>query len=844
MASGRCARFWACVLDLGLTLWVLRAIVVAVLLGFAILGLAPQAQDLLVDVAAGPWWYTILFLLSVFFVWAMPTHYAARLLVDTDRRYLLRVRRRGGLVGGLQKWMPRVLGTLPFAAMLIGVARSWNNVPAVEPFSLTEEAKFSLELLAACLLASAAIFWWYLMARRGLGRVPAIDKINAMAKGLIDPLAAKLPRALALGRHAPGLSRTGSDLGPLYLALMFFFFTFLPFFAPVQFAEWLPRAIAVPFVFAGWTPLAAYAAGVGRHLRVPIISLALLGSALLTYLLGDNYSVRRINAQQHAAEVVKAQAGRSDDYALANDNEDRPLIERLKLHEAVELWKSSNCPGDSATCPRPIIIAASGGASRAGFFTASVIGKLMDGGDSIPPGEMRKRLFAISSVSGSSVGAVMSVAALAASTGQQPCKDQNFWLLYWPKVMNWQSCLEALMAGDFLTPVFAGLVFRDTLRFLGGLDSSGSFWSDRATLIERSWERYFRWSLNDQKSPSELCLANLDCPFLTLRPRQEGGEVQWLPILLLNGASVSTGQRIITSTIDPWYRPASKCPWEGSEPDQCPVFDHAYDFHWLLSDGVPATGWLAKLRSMLSFGEASREFNDVRLSTAAHNSARFPLISPPGEVRNRLNNVVDRIVDGGYFENFGAQTALELANAIRAVDAKLAPFILIISNDPEIPTVDVLKAPDAGEGEFLTDLSAPANTILNTRAARGTLAVEGIVTGLAAELPAACAPYAAHVRVWPEFEDEQAQLKRPTRKLPPSDESRRVRPLSFSWWLSKPVQLRLHQQTEFGGGNWESLSAVAKMFEPKDPKCIGKESAGEPIERKYQGVRAPQRRRP
>src|SRR5947199_144782 len=84
----------------------------------------------------------------------------------------------------------------------------------------------------------------------------------------------------------------------------------------------------------------------------------------------------------------------------------------------------------------------------------------------------------------------------------------------------------------------------------------------------------------------------------------------------------------------------------------------------------------------------------------------------------------------------------------RAVPPKLAPFILIISNDPEIPTVDVLKAPDAGEGELFTDLSAPAKTILNTRAARGTLAVEGVVTSLAQVLPDACVPYAAHVRVW------------------------------------------------------------------------------------------------
>ena len=40
--------------------------------------------------------------------------------------------------------------------------------------------------------------------------------------------------------------------------------------------------------------------------------------------------------------------------------------------------------------------------------------------------------------------------------------------------------------------------------------------------------------------------------------------------------------------------------------------------------------------------------NDVQLSTAAFNSARFPLISPAGTIRNKDQQIIDRIVDGGY----------------------------------------------------------------------------------------------------------------------------------------------------------------------------------------------------
>jgi hypothetical protein len=79
-------RVWGCVLDFALVLWVIRVPLVMTFLGFLILWLAPQAQDLFVDFAYQSVWYIPLFLLLLFFVWAMPTHYSARLLLDTDAR--------------------------------------------------------------------------------------------------------------------------------------------------------------------------------------------------------------------------------------------------------------------------------------------------------------------------------------------------------------------------------------------------------------------------------------------------------------------------------------------------------------------------------------------------------------------------------------------------------------------------------------------------------------------------------------------------------------------------------------------------------------------------------------
>lgn len=55
----------------------------------------------------------------------------------------------------------------------------------------------------------------------------------------------------------------------------------------------------------------------------------------------------------------------------------------------------------------------------------------------------------------------------------------------------------------------------------------------------------------------------------------------------------------------------------------------------------------------------------------------------------RHGNIIDRVVDGGYFENFGASTALELARVLKA--RGLSPQIILINNEPT--TTDRLENP-------------------------------------------------------------------------------------------------------------------------------------------------------
>jgi hypothetical protein len=102
----------------------------------------------------------------------------------------------------------------------------------------------------------------------------------------------------------------------------------------------------------------------------------------------------------------------------------------------------------------------------------------------------------------------------------------------------------------------------------------------------------------------------------------------------------------------------------------------------LLTTKVTAERWSDWLGFLGRYRLRRIDGDDVRLSTAAHNSARFPFISPPGSIRNHDQMIIDRIVDGGYFENYGALGAKELALAVHAVEPQLKPLVIVMSNDP------------------------------------------------------------------------------------------------------------------------------------------------------------------
>jgi hypothetical protein len=82
-----------------------------------------------------------------------------------------------------------------------------------------------------------------------------------------------------------------------------------------------------------------------------------------------------------------------------------------------------------------------------------------------------------------------------------------------------------------------------------------------------------------------------------------------------------------------------------------------------------ATGGKEDLLAHLKPGQT------LRLSTAMLLSARFPVISPVGEIA--LDGKRVRIVDGGYFDNSGGATASRMAHEVGA----LRPIGIMMTND-------------------------------------------------------------------------------------------------------------------------------------------------------------------
>ena len=434
----------------------------------------------------------------------------------------------------------------------------------------------------------------------------------------------------------------------------------------------MPQALGVVPVFALW--MAVLALLVGFLARLSIFAIPALG-LLIVYVAG--------------IEILKL----ADNHEFRH--EIRP-VERRAVDEAFDVWLGSRkdrAAYEAAQRPYPVyIVAAEGGGLYAAYLTAQFLTRMQD----LCP-SFAQHVFTVSSVSGGSLGAAVFAGLMANEpNAAQPvsCKTGAAG----PGPMEQRA--KQILSSDFLAPAVWGALFPDFLqRFiphaLGPLD--------RARVLEQAFER--SWTAPGQ-NPMARGLFDI------CGSQMAGCLTGATPLLAFNVTNVETGLQMVLSPLDLTTVGAN------ADPTQPPV-GKIYDF----------------------FGVPGREPFHLQLSTAVGLSARFPWLSPPGwysydpplaeeQMTTRRYKAAKRVmraktaktrltfVDGGYVDNSGVSTALNIAEFLDARQPRPNVEFRVIMISALWAPLDRLQI-DPPLDENSGELFPPINAAINSRQGRG-----------------------------------------------------------------------------------------------------------------------------
>ena len=647
-----------------------------------------QGQDLLrLSAEFGFAWSNLFFLVSALLL-GLGLWYSSRLLLaHTLDGDQLRWQR--SQFG--RTWLPRVYGTLVPLAIGIGFLR------------LETSAQTGAWVLGALFLLLAAGLWWFFYKRRDW-----FMKATARGRGLTEPGEARDRRSMLVIL----------SLGQVMVFVLLAAFVVWPVS--------LPQTLGTPAIL-----LAGFA------------GIALFGSLVLTYA----FLVNGLPAGTALALVLAAGFGFFNDNHWIRVADQAPALQRLAAAAHYQAWREVNPAPRQIDGRDPVIlVAAAGGGIRAAYWTASTLATLEA---KIPT--FSQSLFAISSVSGGSVGAAVYAAVKRQQLENRAAPaDAN-------TTLATLATVQKALSHDFLSPVAAGMLFPDLVqRFIPYPFPE----ADRQRFLELGFEQ----ALPEADNP-------LTRPFTAL---YADGYKFRLPGLLLNTTIVDSGRRAVTSNI------------------ALTDFTDTLD---LLADGF--------------------QTQTIRLSAAAGASARFTYLSPAGSFigPGAQGEQKIRLVDGGYFENSGATTIVDLLDLIN--NPTLYPILILIRNDPQAPAVCQRRPQVTGFGpgpegppatDFLSEVASPVRALLNGRTARGRLAevstaklVEGDMRGAVIEVSLAAVVEAELDR----NQDDPAARGRIEQSL--------VEP-PLGWSLSQAVRQSMEWVMAEGGGGlndeFANLTAV------------------------------------
>jgi hypothetical protein len=421
----------------------------------------------------------------------------------------------------------------------------------------------------------------------------------------------------------------------------------------------LPRHLGTIAVFALFLITLTVFVGnlvyVEERFGLPVILTALLAALGFSVLdINDNHEVQPVES------ALKSSDGRNKKVAR-----DEFITWLQARRDAAEYM-----PG-----PYPVfIVSAAGGGLYAATYVAKFLARIQD---HCP--HFAQHIFAISGVSGGSVGGAVFASVAAQELPQQvekpTCRDFGF------EPGKVERKVDEILRKDYLSPIAAATLFPDFVqRFLPFTVRD----FDRGQVLDAAFEAAWR-----ELYPSKNIRNPLEAP---LQDLWDPNGV--MPALLLNATQVGTGSRMVMAPFFP-----------------SPTALNMIKLEWL-------QGHIQANRTAPS--------RDLKLSTSMGISARFPWIMPAATVRGwrdkagKTERSMIRLVDGGYFENSGSDTAGDLIRLISGVGPQegrdFKVYLLVLTGYE-----NNLFNPDFDDQTALGEILSPIRTLLSTRQARADL---------------------------------------------------------------------------------------------------------------------------
>ena len=349
--------------------------------------------------------------------------------------------------------------------------------------------------------------------------------------------------------------------------------------------------------------------------------------------------------------------------------------QRDNLEQYFNKWVGLRSKDIDSSSEYPVyFVLADGGASRSGYWVASVLSKLQD----TSRDAFGRHLFCLSGASGGSVGNA-SFYLLLKKLGDTPSLKpyDSLYLKY----------SRQYLESDFLTYTLSRMLSHDFFVQLVPFDTKG----DRAKALTLSLESAPKGNTFLEDS------INMSIPLSQLISRRSDPNSANLPILCINTTRMQDGRPSVISTVA----------------IDTKTFNNRLD--------------------VLSIIPKEK---DIKLSTSVVLGASFPYVSPAGRIdepnATRKNGIKEHyFVDGGYVDNSGAGVVHEMLIKLQQLKSlslmgtgdqaskdrikKLRFYVLHISNGPTGEAYVKKVNP------FINDLAAPLQTLAGSYSVQTTI---------------------------------------------------------------------------------------------------------------------------